>query len=46
MKIEVTFMVGGKVLKEIVYAIDYQEARSVLLARQPNAIIVSVTAKF
>jgi len=46
MKCEVTLYVAGKVFKEEVYARDYQDARQVALARNPNAKIVSVTAKF
>ena len=46
MKCEVTLYVAGKVFKEEVYAVDYQEARQVALARNPNATIVGVTAKF
>jgi|TARA_B100001939_G_scaffold285779_1_gene255706 hypothetical protein len=46
MKCEVTLYVAGTVFKEEVYARDYQEARKVALARNPNAKIVGVTAKF
>jgi len=46
MKCEVTLYVSGKVFKEEVYARDYQEAREVALARNPNAKVVSVNAKF
>jgi len=46
MKCEVTLYVSGKVFKEEVYARDYQDAREVALARNPNAKILSVTAKF
>ena len=46
MKCEVTSYVAGTVFKEEVYARDYQEARQVALARNPNAKIVGVTAKF
>jgi hypothetical protein len=43
---EVTLYVAGKVFKEEVYARDYQEAREVALARNPNAQVMSVNAKF
>ncbi len=46
MKIEVTLYVGGKTFKETVEATDYQSAREVALARNPNAKVVSVTAVF
>ena len=45
MKCEVQLYVAGKVFTEQVYAVDYQEARRVALARNPNARIVSVNAK-
>jgi hypothetical protein len=46
MKCEVTLYVAGKVFKEEVNARDYQEAREVALARNPNAKVVGVTAVF
>ena len=46
MKCEVTLYVAGKVFKEEVQARDYQEAREVALARNPNAKVVGVTAVF
>lgn len=46
MTCEVTLYVSGKVFKERVEARDYQEAREVALARNPNAKIVGVTAVF
>lgn len=46
MKCEVQLYVAGKVFKEEVYARDYQEAREVALARNPNAKVISVTAVF
>jgi|TARA_R100000426_G_C4736840_1_gene78011 hypothetical protein len=46
MKCEVQLYVAGKVFTEQVYAVDYEEARRVALARNPNARIVSVNAKF
>jgi len=46
MKCEVTLYVAGTVFKEEVIARNYQEAREVALARNPNAKIVGVTAKF
>ena len=46
MKCEVQLYVAGKVFTEQVYAVDYEEARRVALARNPNERIVSVNAKF
>ena len=46
MKCEVKLFVAGKIFKEEVYARDYQEAREVALARNPNAKVIGVTAKF
>jgi len=46
MTCEVTLYVSGKVFTERVEARDYQEAREVALARNPNAKIVGVTAVF
>ena len=45
MKCEVQLYVAGKVFTEQVYAVYYEEARRVALARNPNARIVSVNAK-
>ena len=45
MKCEVQLYVAGKVFTEQLYAVDYEEARRVALARNPNARIVSVNAK-
>jgi hypothetical protein len=45
-KHEVTLYVAGTVFKEQVVARDYQEAKQVAIARNPNAKVVSVTAKF
>jgi hypothetical protein len=46
MKCEVTLYVAGTVFKEQVIARNYQEAREVAKARNPNAKIVGVTAVF
>ena len=46
MKCEVKLYVAGLVFTEEVRAVDYQEARQVALARNPNAKIISVTAVF
>jgi hypothetical protein len=46
MKCEVKLFVAGKVFTEEVYARDYQEAREVALARNPNAKVIGVNAKF
>ena len=41
---EVQLYVAGQVFTETVRAVNYQEARQVALARNPNARVVSVTA--
>ena len=46
MKCEVKLIVSGTVFVETVQARNYQEARQVALARNPNARVVSVNAKF
>ena len=46
MKCKVELYVAGRVFYEEVHARDYQEAREVALARNPNATVVSVNAKF
>ena len=46
MKCEVKLYVAGKVFTEEVYAKDYQEAKEVALARNPNAKVIGVNASF
>tara|TARA_B100000287_G_C20022315_1_gene539006 strand:- start:236 stop:376 length:141 start_codon:yes stop_codon:yes gene_type:complete len=46
MKIQVKLYVAGQVFTEEVHARNYDEARQVALARNPNARVVSVTGKF
>ena len=46
MKCRVQLYVAGQTFDEIVRAVDYQEARQVALARNPNARVISVTAVF
>ncbi len=46
MTCEVKLFVAGKVFTETVQARDYQEAKQVALARNPNATVVGVTAVF
>ena len=46
MKCEVKLFVAGKVFTEDVHARDYNEARQVALARNPNARVIGVNAKF
>ena len=46
MKCKVQLYVAGTVFDEIVIARDYNEARKVALARNPNAKIIGVTAVF
>ena len=45
MKCEVTLYKAGTIFKEEVIARDYQAARQVALARNPNARVVGVNAK-
>ena len=46
MKCEVKLIVAGQVYSEEVIAQNYEQARQVALARNPNARVVSVNAKF
>ena len=46
MKIKVELYVAGQIFNEIVRAVDYEEARQVALARNPNATVVSITAVY
>ena len=46
LRCEVKLYVAGKVFTEEVEAVNYQDARQVALARNPNAKVVSVNAKF
>ena len=46
MKVRVELYVAGQTFTEEVRAVDYQAARQVALARNPNARVVSVTAVF
>ena len=46
MRVKVELIVTGQVFTEEVRAVDYQEARQVALARNPNARIISVKAVF
>ena len=46
MRCEVKLFVAGKVFSEEVHARDYNEARQVALARNPNARVIGVNAKF
>ena len=46
MKVKVQLYVAGNVFDEIVQARDYEEAKEVALARNPNATVVSVNASF
>tara|TARA_X000000368_G_C22817104_1_gene617306 strand:- start:528 stop:671 length:144 start_codon:yes stop_codon:yes gene_type:complete len=43
---EVKLYVAGQIFSEEVRAVNYQEARQVALARNPNARVVSVNAVF
>ena len=46
MKCRVQLYVAGQIFNEEVRAVDYQEARQVALARNPNARVISVTSVF
>ena len=46
MRCRVQLIVAGQVFNEEVRAVDYQDARLVALARNPNARVISVTAVF
>jgi|TARA_B100000073_G_scaffold316140_1_gene292573 predicted nucleic acid-binding protein len=46
MKCEVKLFKAGTIFTEEVIAKDYQDARQVALARNPNATVVSVNASF
>ena len=46
MRCRVQLFVAGQIFTEEVRAVDYQEARQVALARNPNARIISVTAVY
>ena len=46
MRCEVQLFVAGTVFYEEVQARNYQEARDVALARNPNAKVISVNGKF
>ena len=46
MRCRVQLIVAGQTFTEEVRAVDYQEARQVALARNPNAREISVTAVF
>ena len=46
MRCAVQLYVAGKVFIEEVEAVNYQDAKEVALARNPNARVVSVNAKF
>ena len=46
MRCKVQLYVAGTVFNEEVIAVNYQEARQVALARNPNARVVSVTSVF
>ena len=46
MRCRVQLYVAGQVFNEEVRAVDYEEAKQVALARNPNARLISVTAVF
>ena len=46
MRCKVELYVAGQTFTEEVRAVDYQEARQVALARNPNARVIIVTAVF
>ena len=46
MRGKVTLFKAGTIFEETVVAVDYDDAKKVALARNPNSTIVSVTAVF
>ena len=46
MKVKVTLFKAGTVFTDTVIAVDYQDAKTVALARNPGATIISVNAVF
>ena len=46
MRCRVQLYVAGQVFNEEVRAVDYEEAKQVALARNPNARVISVNAVF
>ena len=46
MKVLIRYMVAGQILETNVYAKDYEEAKQVFFARQPNGQIIQLTPTF
>ena len=46
MKCKVSLIKAATIFEEIVIATDYEDAKEVALARNPNATIMGVTAVF
>ena len=46
MRVKVKLFVAGQVFSESVNACNYDEARQVALARNPNARVIGVNAEF
>ena len=46
MKCKVSLFKAGTIFEEIVIPTDYEDAKEVALARNPNATIMGVTAVF
>ena len=46
MKYLIRYMVSGTILQMNVYAKDYEEAKQVFNARQPNGQIIQITKNF
>lgn len=46
MKCKVQLYVAGKVFDEIVHAANYDDAKKVALARNPNSKVIGVTAVY
>ena len=46
MRCKVTLFKAGTIFEETVVAVDYDDAKKVALARNPNSTIVTVTAVF
>tara|TARA_R100000278_G_C5423838_1_gene147587 strand:- start:185 stop:325 length:141 start_codon:yes stop_codon:yes gene_type:complete len=46
MKCSVKLYIAGKVFEEIVYAINYDDAKKTAIARNPSARVIGVNVKY
>ena len=46
MKCAVKLYVAGKVFEEVVYAVNYDDARKTVISRNPTARVIGVNVKF